>query len=121
MSRILIIDDYAPGADSLARLLEMYGHEADVATSYASGLAAWSPEQVLIVSDRDLGDGDGVDLIRELRARGARARTVLISGGLTAREAAELEAAGAADRVLVKTLDATRQLVAEVKALGSTP
>lgn len=116
--KVLIIDDYLPGADSLRGLLEIYGAEADIAVSYADGLAAWSPEYDLVVSDRDLGDGNGIDLLAALRERGLTSKTALMSGGLSYGEAADLQAAGVADLVLVKGVETGRQLLELVKDIA---
>lgn len=122
MTRILIVDDYVDLADSLSRLLtEIYEVEVDLAASHAEGLALYEPGRyALVISDGDLGDGRGEDLISRVRAQGDAPRCILISGGFRRGEAAELESRGVADRVFIKDMEASRKIVAEVAALAAS-
>lgn len=117
--RVMIVDDYVELAQSLSRLLtDFYAVEVDVAASHQEGLKLYAPGRYdLVISDGDLGDGRGEDLIARIRAQGPAPRCLLISAGFRRGEAAELEAAGVADRVLMKDLDASREIIAEVEAL----
>lgn len=119
MTRVLIVDDYVGIAESLSRLLtDFYAVEVDLAHSHAEGLEHYAPGRCeLVISDGDLGDGRGEDLIAQIRAQGQAPRCILISGGFRRGEPAELEAQGVADRVLMKDVDASQQIVAEVEAL----
>ena len=69
--RILIIEDNADAADSLARLLGIYGHRVDVARSGYAGLAAaiaTRPEVILL--DLGMPGLDGYEVASRLRATG---------------------------------------------------
>jgi CheY-like chemotaxis protein len=81
--RILVVDDCKDGADSLATLLRMWGHEAKVAYDGADALhlaAVFRPHVLLL--DIGLPEMDGYDLARQLRADGLcpEARLVAVSG-----------------------------------------
>jgi len=68
---ILIIEDNADAADSLARLLGIYGYQVDVARSGDAGLAAavaTRPDAILL--DLGMPGLDGYEVASRLRARG---------------------------------------------------
>jgi DNA-binding response OmpR family regulator len=69
--RVLLVDDHADTAELLRMLLSRRGFEVTTARSVASALVAaeTSPIDVL-VSDIGLADGNGCDLLRQLRALG---------------------------------------------------
>jgi DNA-binding response OmpR family regulator len=103
--RILVIED-DPGIGSvLERGLELAGYDVTVAATAQLGRAAWrSAGFDLILLDRMLPDGDGLDLLHERRATGDPTPVVL----LTAREpftAAEQARSAAADATLAKPFD----------------
>jgi PAS domain S-box-containing protein len=70
--QILLVEDNRDTLRALARLLERHGHRVRAAADLATArrLAAAGPFDLLL-SDIDLPDGDGRDLMRELRQRGA--------------------------------------------------
>lgn len=81
--RVLIIDDNADAANSLAALLDLRGHETQVAYSAREALdriEAFEPEVVLI--DIGLPEVDGYELARRLRATPSLAgmRLVAVTG-----------------------------------------
>jgi len=124
---ILVIEDEAGIADLLDRGLREEGHQVTVAGALAEARRVLrdtaAPPDVLLV-DRTLPDGDGLDLVRELRAAGD-ARPALI---LTARDrvAEKVEGLyGGADDYLTKPF-AFDELLARLSAVrrrtpGGTP
>ncbi|WP_209643140.1 response regulator transcription factor [Kibdelosporangium banguiense] len=66
--RVLLVEDDEPIAESLRRGLGRYGFEVDWVRTGADALAAAPAELVLL--DLGLPDTDGLDVCRELRARG---------------------------------------------------
>lgn len=83
MPKIMIVDDDRTMVGLLQTLLEMEGYGVTVASRVATALPiarAEKPDVVLI--DVHLADGDGLDLLRQLRADPdlARARVVMSSG-----------------------------------------
>ena len=70
--RVLVVDDNQDSADSMAAVLQLLGHEAQVAYSGAQALEAaraWHPHAVLL--DLTMPDASGFDVLRELRAQAA--------------------------------------------------
>jgi CheY-like chemotaxis protein len=78
--RCLLIEDHVDAAESLAMLLELIGHEVEVAFDGASGLVkarASSPEVVLC--DIGLPGMDGYAVARALRAAPETSTAFLIA------------------------------------------
>jgi PAS domain S-box-containing protein len=81
--RILVVDDNVDGAESLATLLELYGHEVRTALDGPAALAVadeFRPDVVLL--DIGLPGMDGYEVARQLRAREAfrAARLIAMTG-----------------------------------------
>ena len=102
-TRILVVDDHADTARLTARLLKRLGHRVEWANSYTAAMdlharrvsdgAAFD----LLVSDVGLGDGNGYDLMRQLRARNPGLRGIAVTGfGTPADRADALDAGFAA-------------------------
>jgi CheY-like chemotaxis protein len=104
----LIVDDDADFLAFMRAGLRQFGHEAIVARSAAdarSKLAA-HPEVVLIVMDGLLPDGNGMDLIEELRRWGYLGRFVFVSAFFRDQRAKErLAASGVVDVLSKRSLD----------------
>ena len=78
--RVLVVDDNVEGAESLAELLQVWGHEVAVAHDGPSGLALAArqrPEVVLL--DIGLPGIDGYEVGRRLRAAEATRAVTLIA------------------------------------------
>jgi PAS domain S-box-containing protein len=78
--RILVVDDYADGAETLAMLLELAGHEVALAGSGPAALTAarvFRPEVVFL--DIGMPGMDGYEVARRLRADPATADAVLVA------------------------------------------
>ena len=79
--RILLVDDHAASVRVLAPLLRRCGHEVREAVTVddAVRLAREAPPQVLL-SDLELPDGDGYELLRRVRAADPSVRGTALSG-----------------------------------------
>lgn len=66
--RVLLVEDDEPVAESLIRGLARYGYDVEWVSTAAAALAAEPAGMVLV--DLGLPDMDGLDVCRELRARG---------------------------------------------------
>jgi CheY-like chemotaxis protein len=78
--RILVVDDNSDGADSLAMLLRLDGHEVEIANNARETFQAvrrMRPEAVLL--DIGLPEMDGYEIARRLRADPAAKRVHLIA------------------------------------------
>jgi CheY-like chemotaxis protein len=119
MAAILMIDDDA-AVRRMARLsLERAGHDVAEASNGAEGARLFNSSTFdLVITDVFMPEMDGIETIRELRARHPSIRILAISGGGSARASGPLEDAHmlGADDVLAKPFDAAR-LVRAVDAL----
>jgi CheY-like chemotaxis protein len=102
---VLIVDDNQDAADSLAMVLKFEGHTASVAYSAQSAIEivqATHPEFVLL--DIGLPNMDGYEVARRLRASGAVARIIALTGYGQVEDRQRSVAAGFAAH-LVKPVD----------------
>ncbi|MEN0041236.1 MAG: response regulator transcription factor [Pseudomonadota bacterium] len=113
---ILIVEDDHVTAQAMADMSVELGHEAVVVGSFEECLAAvetHSPELVLL--DRMLPGGDGLDAIAKLRLKGAGCRVMIVSAlGRSNNRVEGLEKG--ADDYLAKPFD-PQELRARMKAL----
>ncbi|WKB55761.1 response regulator transcription factor [Eleftheria terrae] len=120
MSRVLLVEDHARLAALVAASLSAAGVAVDTLERMALARAALQQhEYAALVLDRGLPDGDGLSLLRELRARGERLPCLM----LTARDALHDRVDGlesGADDYLAKPF-AMDELVARVRALLRRP
>jgi DNA-binding response OmpR family regulator len=116
MARILIIEDDSKTANAICTGLQGEGFEATTAPSGEQGLRQLDAEAVdAIVLDWMLPGRDGIEIVRLLRARGARTPVLL----LTARDAIEDRVLGldsGADDYLVKPF-AFAELLARLRVM----
>lgn len=80
--RLLLVDDHPDSAEALALLLSSVGFAVEVADSaQAAREKAADFEPTVLVVDFELPDGNGLELLRELKGgAGARSIAILISG-----------------------------------------
>lgn len=120
MTHILLIEDDPGTAEEIALELTACGHDVRREASLAAGLAAVRGGMVdLLIVDRQLPDGEGLDLIERLRGEGQRTPALVLSalGSLDDRVRG-LRAGG--DDYLPKPF-ALVELVARVEALLRRP
>jgi two-component system response regulator RegA len=78
---LLIVDDDRAFCQRLARAMESRGFEVSTASSVAEGLAAVSEAPpAFAVIDMRLGDGNGLDVISELKAKRSDSRAIVLTG-----------------------------------------
>src|SRR3954451_4025916 len=113
--RILIVDDEPNIGRSLQMILEREGYGVALCQS-AAAFRAYTGRVDAYLLDVKLPDGNGIDLLRELRAREIAAPVVMISGHGTIADAVEATRAGAYD-FLEKPLARDKVLLALKNAL----
>jgi DNA-binding response OmpR family regulator len=120
MNRIALIEDNERMSELLARALLDAGIEADIFERMEpASLAARDTPYAVLVIDRGLPDGDGLDLVRRLRAAAIRTPCLM----LTARDALHDRVDGlesGADDYLTKPFSLD-EFVARVRALMRRP
>jgi DNA-binding NarL/FixJ family response regulator len=112
MIRVLLVDDRTDFRRAFARLLERQPDLEVVAAagSLAEGRTMLSGVDVALL-DRGLPDGDGLELIGELRALNPGARVLVISSTAEMRHPSDAIEAGA-DGVIDKLDDSARVFAA---------
>lgn len=113
--RILVVEDERRIASFLRRGLEDEGHRVTLASDLQAARIADPPSFDLLVVDRMLPDGDGLDLIRSLRREGDTTPCIC----LTAMDRVEEKVQGlygGADDYLVKPF-AFEELLARIAAI----
>jgi CheY-like chemotaxis protein len=92
---VLIADPHEDGAESLACLLRLYGHEVTTARTGPAALAAAAvdPPDVLLVEPR-LPGVDGWEVARRLRASASKPVCIAITGGGSPEDRRRSRAAG---------------------------
>lgn len=93
--RVLVIEDDTDGRQGLVALLESWGHSALPAATGSAGLAlALREVPDVIIVDLCLGDLDGCDVIRRIRADACGATPVILAYSGYHRREDEALAAG---------------------------
>jgi DNA-binding response OmpR family regulator len=117
--RILLVEDHGDTALVMQSVLEHSGHRVLRAGDVAVALdMAAKNDFDLLVSDLGLPDGSGLDLMRELRARGHKFPAIALSGYGQEKDIAQSAGAGF-HMHLVKPVDIDRLLQAVAKAAAS--
>ena len=117
-SRILLVDDNKGGLTARGLILADHGYEVETAQS---GEAAWELFQQrqfeIVVTDLRMGEMDGVELIRRIRATDSPVGIILLSGfvdclGLTSESTGADELINKSNKEVPELLRAVRKLVA---------
>jgi DNA-binding response OmpR family regulator len=99
--RVLLVDDHGDTVEMLKIVLESEGHEVRTAGDVATALeTAAQIEFDLLLSDLGLPDRSGLDLMRELRARGSTLPGIALSGYGQASDIARSLSAGFSEHVV---------------------
>ncbi|MBI3551339.1 MAG: response regulator transcription factor [Elusimicrobia bacterium] len=117
-AQILVVEDQTATSDLIAEVLKEEGYEVkvvDTLTKARANLSRALPE--LLILDRTLPDGDGLELCHELRKEDKSVNLPLLI--LTAKKSVEEKVSGlkgGADDYLAKPFN-TEELIARVEAL----
>jgi two-component system nitrogen regulation response regulator NtrX len=115
--RVLVVDDEQGIRAALGQLLEFEGYEVRTAANAVDGInefERWRPQLVFL--DVKMGGVDGIEALKQMRAKDPSASIVMISGHATIQTAVEATQLGAYD-ILEKPLDTDRILVTLRNAL----
>lgn len=100
--RALVVDDHDGTRDVMRRLLELHGYEAHAAGTLAEAHAKLECCD-LVLLDLRLPDGNGIDLLRRIRASNSTAKVAVTTCATEPDVLAEVEAARP-DAVFTKPL-----------------
>ena len=88
--RMLVVDDEAPTVALLATLLRSQGFSVDEAQSGTEARALFADNKYdLVLTDKNLGDASGVDLISEIHTLHPDTRVLLMTGFATVESAVD--------------------------------
>ena len=117
--RLLVVEDHLDTAEMLECLLTAEGHQVTRTADVASALRAVSESPFdLLISDLGLPDRSGIDLMRELRARGNTLPGIALSGYGRDSDVQQSMQAGFAAHVL-KPVDTDRLLAVLADVAGA--
>jgi two-component system nitrogen regulation response regulator NtrX len=119
MARVLIIDDEASIRSSLKDALSKRGHECVTADSFAQGQQYARAVFDVVFLDVFLGDGSGIDLLKEIQTRRPETCVVMISGNADIDTAVQAIHLGAYD-FIEKPLSLDRILITLDNATHTT-
>ncbi len=119
MARILIVDDEENIRASLKSAAEKRGHQCVTAGSFAQGREYAAIEFDIVFLDVMLGDGNGLDLLKEILSRRPQQCVVMISGHADIDTAVQAIHSGAYD-FIEKPLSLDRILVTVDNAARTT-
>ncbi len=95
--RVLVIDDEVAIVALIEALLRSQGYEVDGANSGAEARALLADSRYdVVLTDKNLGDADGVELIAEVHRRAPETRVLLMTGYATVDSAVNAVNLGAA-------------------------
>lgn len=98
--RLLIVDDESSIRDMLAIFFHKRGFEVVTASSFAEGTAgAARSNPDLILSDIKMPDGNGLDLLRKVKADNPKIPVIMITAHTSTSDAIEAMKAGAVDYI----------------------
>jgi DNA-binding NtrC family response regulator len=98
--RLLIVDDEASIRDMLAFFFHKRGFEVQTASNFTEGQAAAlrsTPD--LVLSDIKMPDGNGLDLLRKVKADSPKTPVIMITAHTSTADAIEAMKAGAVDYI----------------------
>ena len=78
-ARILIVEDEAPLREGLTERLTREGYRVTAVETVAAGIEATAGGPDLVILDRRLPDGEGLEVLRHLRASGLETRVIVLS------------------------------------------
>lgn len=118
MAEILIVEDIPSNAEMYRVILERVGHRvrtAETLVSARGGLDTTRPDAMLL--DLQLPDGNGLELLEDLRREGRMVPTVVLTGNGSVQRAVDAMQAGAID-FLMKPCSADKMIEAVNQAVA---
>jgi len=112
--RIMIVDDDRIILDSLAEFLRLEGYAVETASGYAEAMAALEKQEIqLVITDVNMPDTDGFELLRVVRKQHPDVMVVMLTGYGTIESAVEAIKMGACEYLTKPIIDDEVRLVVE--------
>jgi len=112
--RILIVDDDQIVVDSLGEFLGLEGYAVDGASNFSGAVSALGKRPYnLLISDVNMSEGDGFELLRTVRQRYPEVVVIMVTGYGTIESAVEAIKLGAYDYLTKPIIDEEIRLVLE--------
>ncbi len=121
-TRVLLVDDHVDTCVGLELLLKRHGFETRTAHTVSQALEAAAPNPIpfdLLLSDLGLPDGSGLDLLKQLKAKGFQGPSIAVSGYGMEADLLRSKEAGF-DIHLIKPVDIDRLLAAMNRLLKNS-
>ena len=101
-TKVLIVDDDPFIRDMLAAILESSGYSVDTAENGAEALKKYNPDAgiSLIISDMNMPEMDGLELIKKIRGSGSDVPIIILTGNNEISVAIDAMNSGASDYLL---------------------
>jgi DNA-binding NtrC family response regulator len=116
IERVLIVEDNKEAAECVAEFLDVTGYKSDTVASLKQAKEALAAQAYdLVLLDIRLPDGDGINLLKEVREEGNSAAFIVMSGHATLEVAIESMRAGAID-YLIKPFNPSQLEIAVQRA-----
>ncbi len=113
-ARILVVDDDAIIVESLTEFLNLEGYQADGVNAFGEAVTALERRAYnLVITDINMPDGDGFELLRLVRQRYPEIVVVIITGYGTIESAVEAIKMGAYDYLTKPIIDDEIRLTVE--------
>src|SRR5262249_11862170 len=103
--RVLIVDDYGPGREALAKLFSLLGWETCTAGTVSVAFERLDPLPDVIVLDLGMPDGPGELLLRRVRHEGIPIKLFIVSTGESDSERLSSVASLHPDLIVLKPID----------------
>ncbi|MCW5828407.1 MAG: sigma-54-dependent Fis family transcriptional regulator [Deltaproteobacteria bacterium] len=103
MARVLVVDDDPNFLRLVTEHLRADGHDVVQATNGVEGLARYSPEIECVVSDVQMPEMDGLELLQSLRGRNPQLPVIMVTAQSTLDSAVQALRHGARDYILKPT------------------
>ena|SRR5215471_1776099 len=117
---ILLVDDNTHGLMARGMILREMGHTVFTAQSAEEGWEIFRAHAFdLVVTDFRMGQMNGLELIRLIRASGSPARVILLTGFVNCLGVSEADTG--ADEVIAKSNKEVQELLRAVRRLAHAP
>ncbi len=99
--KIMVVDDESALLRLTTKYCQQLGHNVVLATDSGNQAFAWFSQHLesvdLILTDRQMNDGDGIELTKKVKLVSPSTPVIMISGGMTEDHAEMVRSVGVSD------------------------